>query len=370
MSIHKIGFALLDRQFLHEKAEILSSQEQCLSSGQYILGNRVDTLEQRISNYCNTEYCVTVNSGTDALVLALKVLGIGSGDEVITPANSFIASTSSIIHAGATPILADVGPDQNIDPDGIEQLITPRTKAIMPVHLTGRMADMKTINAIAERFNLLVIEDAAQSFGSSLYNQKSGSMSDIACFSAHPLKVFNACGDAGFLVTNNKDYAEKARSLRSHGMIDRNTVASFGYVSRLDALQAEILLIRLEKIDQYIQLRRKNAATYRKLIQRQEIFMPECKPHEYNSFQTFVIQCDNRDELQQHLRSAGIESNIHYPRPIHQQPAFEPYALLQQALPKTEEQAMRILSIPVSQFLEPDEVCYVAETINGFYDKI
>lgn len=362
-----ISYALLERQYEQEKDEIFKVQQNLFETGQFILGSVVEDLELELAKFCGVKYCVTLNSGTDALILGMIAAGIGPGDEIITPPNSFVASTAAIIHVGATPVFVDVAEDQNIDPSLIEQAITDRTKAIMPVHLTGRIAPMKEIQALAKKHKLLIIEDSAQAFGSKYDGNFSGSFGDIGCFSAHPLKAFNACGDAGFLTTNSEEIYTRVRRLRAHGMIDRNTVQEWGWVSRLDTIQAAILRMRLTKIEKYIQDRRKNVRLYRKLLNPDFIFIPPCKDVEYNSFQTFVIQVDRRDELQKYLLDKGIQTSIHYPIPIHLQPAGQGLGYTNGEMPMTELQAKRILSLPVSQFLTEDEIVYISESINEFY---
>ena len=228
-------------QFAEEHAEILACVEAVFSRGEFIGGAEIDQLEAELAALCGSKHAVVLNSGTDALILAMKVLGVEPGDEVITPPNSFIASAASIALIGARPVFADVKPDQNIDPAAIEAAITPRTVAIMPVHLTGRMADMTAIRAIARRHGLLVIEDAAQAICSRVDGMTAGSAGDVGCFSLHPLKNLNAAGDAGFITLNDDEQAARLKRLRNHGFINRETSLEFGYVSRLDTLQAAIL---------------------------------------------------------------------------------------------------------------------------------
>ncbi len=363
----QISYACLERQYQSEKNQLKIAFERVASLGQFVLGPVVEELEQKLAEFCGTQFCVTLNSGTDALLLGMMAAGIGEGDEVITPPNSFVASAATIAHLRANPVFVDVGVDQNINVNLIEAAITKKTKAIMPVHLTGRVCDMDSIIAIAKKHNLLIIEDAAQAFGSSYKNKRSGSFGKIGCFSAHPLKAFNACGDAGFLTTNDASIVDRVKRLRAHGLIDRNTVKEWGFVSRLDTVQASILLMRLNLIEGYIQQRRANIALYRQLLNSRHVFIPECREYEYNSFQTFVIQVDYRDALQEYLKKNGVESSIHYPIPIHCQ---EPAIMLghkQGDFPVTETQATRILSLPVSQFLKTEEIQYISELINVFY---
>jgi dTDP-4-amino-4,6-dideoxygalactose transaminase len=257
--------------------------------------------------------------------------------------------------------------DQNIDPAAIEAAITENTRAVMPVHLTGRVCNMDAISAIAEKHALVVIEDAAQSFGSKYRDKASGSFGRAGCFSAHPLKNLNAAGDAGFVTTDDGDLAERLRLLRNHGLADRDTVSEWGTVSRLDTLQAAILLMRLKKISTVIDTRRRNAALYQGLFAGSEVFCPPCLNHEFNTFHTFVVQVDRRDELQAFLTEKGIETAVHYPTPLHLQPAAKALGYKAGDFPVTEEQAGRILSLPIHQFLAEDDIKSVAETILSFH---
>ena len=362
--MYKIPYVNLVAQWQDEKEDLLPIIEEILASGQYISTSIVDEFELKAAKICNTKYCVALNSGTDALVFGLAALGIKRGDEVITPPNSFVASTSAITHLGAKPVFVDVLPDQNIDPSKIEAAITENTKAIMPVHLTGRMARMDEIKVIADKYNIPIIEDSAQSIGSKYLDIPSGKWGRIGCFSAHPLKNLNACGDAGFLVTDDEEIANKIRILRTHGMIDRNTVKHFGYVSRMDSIQAAILNYRINKLSLVSDKRRKNAEIYYNLLDRNKIFMPEQRPEEFNTFHTFVIQVENRDLLKEKLAEVGIETGIHYPIPIHLQPASINLGYKKGDFEITENQASRILTLPVNQYLTNNEISEVANQVN------
>jgi len=362
--MYKIPYVNLVAQWQDEKEDLLPIIEEILASGQYISTSVVDEFEVKAAKICNTKYCVALNSGTDALVFGLAALGIRRGDEVITPPNSFVASTSSIIHLGAKPVFVDVLPDQNIDPSKIEAAITENTKAIMPVHLTGRMARMDEIKAIADKYNIPIIEDSAQAIGSKYLNIPSGKWGKIGCFSAHPLKNLNACGDAGFLVTDDEEIANKIRILRTHGMVDRNTVKHFGYVSRMDSIQAAILKYRINKLSLVSDKRRKNAEIYYNLLDRNKIFIPEKRHEEFNTFHTFVIQVENRDLLKEKLAEVGIETGIHYPIPIHLQPASFNLGYKKGDFEITENQASRILTLPVNQYLTNNEISEVANQVN------
>jgi dTDP-4-amino-4,6-dideoxygalactose transaminase len=365
-ALRRIGYVNLPEQFEEERGEILDAVEGVFRRGDFIGGDAVGRFEQELSNYLDVPHVVTLNSGTDALILAMKALDIGPGDEVITPPNSFVASTAAIVAVGARPVFADVLPDQNIDPAAVEAAVTPRTRAILPVHLTGRMADMNPLLAIAGRRGLAVIEDSAQAAGSRYDGHMSGSFGALGCFSAHPLKNLNAAGDAGFVATSDAHLAERIRRLRNHGLINRSDVTEWGTVSRLDTIQAEVLRIRLRHLPAVIARRRRNAAQYRNELAGLPIFIPPCRDIEFNSFHTFVIQTDRRDEMQRFLAARGIETAIHYPVPIHLQPAARQLGYGRGSFPETERQAGRILSLPVHQFLPASDISSVCGHIREF----
>jgi len=363
-----ITYVNLVGQWDDEKDDLLPIIESVMSSGQFVGGETVERFEQKAAELCGTKYCVALNSGTDALVLGLLSLGVCAGDEVITPPNSFIASTAAIIHLKAKPVFVDVLPDQNIDPDQVEKAITEKTKAIMPVHLTGRIAGMTTIMEVAKKYQIPVIEDAAQAIGSKYSGQPSGSLGKIGCFSTHPLKNLNACGDGGFLTTDDKDIAKQVRLSRNHGLVDRNTVEQFGFVSRMDTLQAAILDYRLSRLDKVIEIRRKNAAIYKEKISSNQVFIPEERAEEFNTYHTFVIQCDRRDELKNVLLDNGIETSIHYPVPIHLQPAAKTLGYSKYDFPVTETQSKRILTLPIHQYLHEETIIKISNCINKFFN--
>jgi len=363
----KISYINLSAQWEDEKEDLLPIINKVLQSGQYILGDEVKKFELSAARYFEVEHCVGLNSGTDALILGLSSIGVEAGDEVITPPNSFIASTSAILHLGAIPVFVDVKQDQNIDPKKIEAAITGKTKAIMPVHLTGRVSEMDEIKIIAENYNLKIIEDAAQSAGSKYLDICSGAWGDVGCFSAHPLKNLNACGDAGFLTTDDTDIANSVRLMANHGLKDRDTVEVFGLVSRMDALQAAILSYRLKKLPEVIQRRRENARIYQEMLNRENIFIADETEEEFNTFHTFVIQAEQRDNLKDHLSNQGIETAIHYPIPIHNQPASKNYNFGN--YPNTEEQAKRILTLPIHQYLQEHHLTRISAEINKFYKR-
>ena len=334
------------------------------SQGEYIL-----KFEKALADYHDMEYAIVTSNCTTALHLSLKALGIGPGDEVITPPNSFVASTAAIVQVGARPVFVDVQTDQNIDPDLIPMAITSHTRAIMPVHLSGRVAEMESIETVAERHGLYVVEDAAQAIGSRYREKPSGSLGTIGCFSTHPLKNLNACGDGGFLTTDDKNIAERVRLMRNHGMVDRETITSFGQVSRMDALQAAILCFRLERLSDVIEKRRRNTNRYLVGLNSEKIFVPIEAENEFHSYHTFVIQVDRRNLLRKFLGSRGISTAIHYPIPIHLQPAAAYLGYGKGDFPITEKQAGRIVTLPINQYMTDQQVDYVVDSVNQFFEK-
>ena len=365
----KIPYVNLASKYKYQKKKILSIVDQVFNTGNYVGGDNVKKFEKNICSYLNVKYCVALNSGTDALTLGLHALGIKKNDEVITTSNSFIASTSVIIHLGAVPIFVDVKSDQLINTDLIEKAITKKTKAIMVVHLTGRICEMNKIVLIAKKYKIPIIEDAAQAIGSRYNNLNVGTFGKVACFSAHPLKNLNAMGDSGYLVTNSKKIYEYVKNLSNHGIKDRNKVINFGYVSRMDNLQAAILNFRLKNLRNVIQKRRKNAKLYFNNLNKKYVFIPSEKKKEFNTYHTFVIQVPKRDELKKYLFLKGIQTSIHYPIPIHLQPAYKKLKLKTFNLVETEKQAKKILTLPINETLNDKEILYVCRRVNEFYEN-
>ncbi len=363
-----IPYTNIGKQFKKESKLLVKQITKLLASGNYVGGQEILKFEKNIAKRCQTKYAVAMNSGTDALTIAMYLLGVRKGDEVITPANSFIASTATIVHLGARPVFADVMDDLNINPDEVGRKITKKTKAIMPVHLTGRIAEMNEINKIARRKNIPVIEDAAQSVGSLYRGKPSGSLGTVGCFSAHPLKNLNACGDSGYMTTNNYQLYSKAKSLINHGMEKRDKIENFGYVSRMDNLQALILNFRLDGLNKLILKRRKNAKFYFDKL-KNFVFIPQEKKYELNTYHTFIIQTDKRDDLKNFLKKKGISTAIHYPIPIHLQPASKFLGYKNGDLPKTELLAKKILTLPINQELKKKDLEQIVSSIKIFFNK-
>jgi len=365
----RIPYVNLLKQYSEERKKLLAVIDKTLNTGQYVGGDEVNKFEKNIKSFLKVKHCIALNSGTDALTLGLHILGVKKNDEVITTPNSFIASTAVIIHLGAKPIFVDVKKDQCIDPKLIEKAITKKTKAIMVVHLTGRVCEMDKINAISKKYKIPIIEDAAQAIGSK-YNKKfAGTLGAIGCFSAHPLKNLNALGDAGYLTTNSSKIAKFIRDVRNHGMTNRDRIKNFGYVSRMDNLQAAILNFRLKNLKKIIKKRRENVDIYMKNINSKYVFIPQESKKEFNTYHTFVVQVSNRDKLKKYLEKKNISTSIHYPIPIHLQPAAKKLNYKYGDFKETESQAKQILSLPINQYLKKIEIKKICLEINNFYEN-
>jgi dTDP-4-amino-4,6-dideoxygalactose transaminase len=339
-----------------------------IDHGQFILGPEVQEFEQRFAALCGVRYAVAVNSGTDALVLALRALEIGAGDEVITVPNSFVASTSCIMLVGARPVFVDVGEDYLMDPAQLERAITSRTRAILPVHLTGRPADMVAIMDTARAYGLPVIEDCAQAVLAEYKGQRVGSFGAMGCFSLHPLKTLNACGDGGVLTTSDTGLYEKLLALRNIGLQSRDCCVLWSGNSRLDTMQAAMLLVKLAYVDDWTAQRRAHARFYQHALSNiPEVRLPCDQPYTTAVYHTFVIQAEQRQALQHYLTEYGIGTAIHYPVPIHLQPVAAELGYGPGSFPVAERQAGRILSLPIYAELQPDALELIARSIRRFY---
>ncbi|OIO06313.1 MAG: hypothetical protein AUJ52_12445 [Elusimicrobia bacterium CG1_02_63_36] len=365
----KIPYVDLPAQHAPLKAELLAALEGVLDRGDFILGGAVAEFEKRLAEYCGTKNAIGLNSGTDALFLVMKAYSIGPGDEVITAPNSFLASASTIIAAGATPVFADIRPDLNIDPAEVAKAITPRTKAIMPVHLTGRPADMDPLRALAKNHGLKIIEDAAQAIGAEYRGVKSGALGDAGCFSLHPLKTLNACGDAGAVTTDDDALREALVELRNIGLKNRNESRRWGFNSRLDTMQAAVLNVKLNHLENWTRRRIANARRYCDGL-RGVVAVPEPMSDARCVYHTFVIQTDRRDELQSALDADGIGTGIHYPIPIHLQETAAPLGFKKGGFPVCEAASGRMLSLPVHQGLSDADIDFVIARIEAFFSRV
>ena len=365
----KVPYISLGLQHKEIKDEILSRIGKLLDSGQFILGEELSAFEKRFAELHDVKYALGVANGTDALFLSMIGLGIGKGDEVITAPNSFLASASSIHIAGATPVFADVCDDFNLDPEKVEKAITPRTKAVIVVHLTGRPAKMDALVAICKKHKIHLIEDCAQAILASYNGKKVGSFGTTGCFSLHPLKNLAACGDGGVITTNDEKLYKWLLQARNHGLINRDECAFWSYNSRLDNLQAAILNVKLGQIEKWTARRREIAGIYQKKLKGLDLIVPNDKGGEKAVYHTFIIQSKRRDELKDFLRSKGIDSKVHYPIAIHQQAAAKELSYKKGSFPLTERQTETILSLPVYPELTDEQVNYICDQMLEFYSK-
>lgn len=364
----KIPYVNIAAQHAPIKPELLQAVERVLDHGQLVLGLEVGEFECRLAALCGAKYAVGVNSGTDALVLVLQALGIGRGDEVILPPNSFVATAACIMLAGARPVLVDVRDDYNIDPDLIERAVTPRTKAIIPVHLTGRPADMTAILAVARAHNLHVIEDAAQTIAAEYKGRRVGSFGIAGCFSLHPLKTLNACGDGGAITTDDEGLYGQLKIRRNLGLRTRDDCVVWSGNSRLDTPQAALLMVKLNSLETWTDKRRANARFYQQRLSG-VVTLPVDQPHERSVYHTFVVQADRRDELKKPLADRGVGAGIHYPVPIHLRRSAQGLGYGPGSFPVAEQQARRILSLPVYPELTSEELEHVAHSLVSFYRR-
>jgi dTDP-4-amino-4,6-dideoxygalactose transaminase len=367
----KVPFVDLGKQYQRFRDQIIEKIDQLSLKGQYIQGEEVREFELKLAQLCQVKHVIGVANGTDALVLILKAFGIGPGDEVITAPNSFVATAGAIGLVGATPVFVDVAADFNINPDLIEAAITPNTKAIIPVHLTGHPADMETINALAERYSLKVIEDSAQAIGALYKGRPVGSLGHAAAFSLHPLKNLHLMGDAGFISTNDEELADRLRRWQNHGLINRDKSEHWGYNSRLDAIQAAVGNIKLTQFEQLTQRFMDIAATYFEGLKR-IVACPQIHPECRAVFHNFILRTASkteRDRLMQFLAEQGIETKIHYPIPIHLMPSSHYLGYQPGDFPEAEHQADTILSLPIYPELTDDQVKLVIDGVQRFYKK-
>ena len=318
----KVDLIDIKYRYLDEHQMILKSINKLLKKGNLVLTEEVASFENNISEYTGMKYCLGLNSGTDALMMALWALGIKKNDEVITTPISFIASAGAIVHVGAKPVFVDIKDDLNIDPSLIENSITSKTKAIMPVHWGGKVCDMDPIISLGKKYNIPIIEDAAQGMGAYYKGRHSGTFGEISAFSGHPLKNLAAIGDSGFIVTNNKKLYDKIKLYRNHGMVSRDKTSFFGVNSRIDAVNAEVLSYRLKKLKSVIIKRNRNVELYRKYLNN-NILIPENNKYEINSYVMFLTLCKDRDKLQNYLKKYNIQTLVYYGTPLHLHGASE-----------------------------------------------
>lgn len=364
----QVPFMDLQASYQAQKKAIDSAVAGVLSSGWYILGQEVRLFEEEFAAFCHTAHAIGVASGTDALLLALKALAIGPGDEVITVAHTAVATAAAIKLSGAVPVFVDVDPHSlTMNPDLIESKITERTKAIIPVHLYGHPADMNRITKIAHSHDLLVIEDNAQAHGALFEGQTVGSIGKAGAFSFYPTKNLGAIGDGGAIVCHDPEVARHIQSLRQYGWRRRYVSEETGYNSRLDELQAAILRVKLGCLHADNQRRHHAAKLYKKLLAGSPLHLPQERAGCQHVYHLYVVQAEERDELQSYLTEKGIGSAIHYPVPIHLQPAYQHLNYRPGSLPETERLAKRILSLPMFPHISEAQVTAVTAAIHDFY---
>jgi len=363
-----IPFVDLQAQYRSIKSEVDAAIQRVLDTSAFILGREVEAFERAFAEYAGARFCVGVSNGTAAIQLALTACGIKAGDEVVVPANTFFATAEAVSTANATPVFVDCDADSyNIDVNKIEAAVTKRTRAVIPVHLYGQPADLDPVFEIAARHNLVVIEDAAQAHGARYKNRRTGALARAGCFSFYPGKNLGAYGEGGAVVTNDEEVARRVRLLRDHGSERKYRHEIVGYNFRLEGLQGAVLGVKLKHLDSWNALRRARAARYRELLASVEasgaLKLPREMPYAEHVYHLFVVQTDARDALQKHLADAGIQTGIHYPVPVHLQPAYASLGHREGDFPRAEAQSRRVLSLPMFAELADEQIERVAEAV-------
>lgn len=360
----------LQGQYRAHKDEIDAAILGVVESGHFVLGPNVKTLESELAAYVGCRHAVGVASGTDALQLALVALGIGPGDEVITTPFTFIATASTISHTGATPVFVDIDPSTfNLNPALVEAAITPRTRAIVPVHLFGQMVEMAPILELARRHGLQVIEDAAQAIGAEENGQRAGSLGDAACFSFYPTKNLGAYGDGGMVMTNDPNLAERIDMLRRQGSKKKYHNEVLGFNSRLDEIQAAVLRVKLRYLDEWAAGRQRVARRYGELLPGLPVQTPYERPGTRHVYHQYTIRAPRRDELQANLKEQGIGTMLYYPVPLHRLPLYAELGYNEGSLPESERAASEVISLPMYPEMTDEQVQEIASAIREFYSQ-
>lgn len=362
----KVPYVDLKAQYRSIKPEIDEAVARVLDSCQFVLGPEVAEFEKEFAAYCGAAECIALNSGTSALHLALLSAGVGPGDEVITVSFSFVASVATILYAGAKPVLVDIEPRTfNMNPDGVEGAISPRTKAIMPVHLYGHPTDMDPIMEIARRHNLVVIEDAAQAHGAKYKDQAVGTIGDIGCFSFYPAKNLGAYGEGGAVTTNNPEYGRNIRMLRDWGQDRKYHHVLHGYNYRMEGLQGAILRVKLRHLESWTEARRKIVRKYDQRLAGSDLVRPTEMAWARHVYHLYTVRAKNRDAMQAALLSEGIQTGVHYSTPVHLQRAYAHLGYGPNSLPQSERAANEVLSLPLYPELTDSQVRTVTEALAG-----
>ncbi|MFZ0036096.1 MAG: DegT/DnrJ/EryC1/StrS family aminotransferase [Candidatus Acidiferrales bacterium] len=354
----------LKAEYAALRDEVLAALDRVCRNASFILGEEVDAFERQFAALCETKHCVALNSGTSALHLGLLALGVQPGDEVITTPNTFLATAEAITYCGARPVFVDIDPaTANIDPRLIERAITRETKAIVPVHLYGRVADMDPILEIASRRRLGVLEDACQAHGARYRGRRAGSLSQAAAFSFYPTKNLGAYGEGGAVTTNDDRIAQFARAARTHGQTGRYEHEFVGYNYRMEGFQGAVLQVKLKHFAEASAQRQEIAQAYRRLLAGARLHLPVDDPRDECAYHLFVVYVDRRDEVRSQLADRGIETAVHYPRPLHLQPAFAGCGVPRGTLPQSERACDRVISLPFFPGLLSEQVEYVANSL-------
>lgn len=361
-----IPFFDLSRQYAQIKDEVDRAIQNVFSNSNFILGENVEKFQEEFADYCGAKRCIGVANGMEALQIALHSLGIGKGDEVITTPLSAIATTLAISSVGAKPVFVDIDDTYNIDASKIKEKINEKTKAILPVHLYGQMAEMVIIMEIAEQHNLKVIEDAAQAHGAEFKGKKAGTIGDAGCFSFYPTKNLGCYGDGGSIITNDTELGKKISCLRNYGEEKKYYSVYKGFNSRFDELQAAVLRVKLNYLDEWNEKRRNIAGIYNEQLKDSGLILPLVKKNRKHIYHIYSVSYKKRGALQQFLQKNNIGTSVHYPLPIHLQPAYSDLGIKEGSLPKAETTSKEILSLPIYPELTENEVLRISECINKF----
>ncbi|MEK6406155.1 MAG: DegT/DnrJ/EryC1/StrS family aminotransferase [Acidobacteriota bacterium] len=363
-----VPFVDLKAQYQTIAGQVDEAMRRVVADADFILGRDVALFEREFAAFCEAEYAVGLDSGTSALELALRAHGIGEGDEVITVSHTFVATVAAISYTGARPVLVDVDRDSyNIDAGKIEAAITPRTKALVPVHLYGQPADLDLILAIARKHNLVVIEDACQAHGARYKGKRVGALGDAGCFSFYPGKNLGAYGDAGMVVTNKKEIAERITLLRNYGQPQKYRHVMMGYNRRLDSLQAAVLRVKLPLLDEWNASRQRAARLYNELLEDAEgIRTPYAAEESSHAYHLYVVQHAQRERLMSYLHEQGVSAGLHYPIPVHLQPCYEDLGLRSGSLPVSEAISSRVISLPMFAEITAEQIEYVCDHVKEF----
>ncbi len=363
----RVDLVDLGAQYRAIREDVDGAIQRVLDTTSFILGDEVRQFEAAWAAHCGAAGAVGVSSGTAAIELSLRALGVGPGDEVITAAHTFIATAEAVTNVGAIPVFADIDPATfDIDPSHVEDLITDKTRAILPVHLYGQPADMDALMGIAERRGLWVIEDAAQAHGAEIGGRRVGSIGHLACFSFYPGKNLGAYGDAGAVTGNDPAVLDRIRRLRDHGRTTKYEHVEVGFAERIDALQAAILAAKLPHLEGWTEARRRHAERYVELLSGADVEVPTARDGVRHVYHLFVLRSGRRDALLEHLKAAGVMAGIHYPIPLHRQPAYLALGYGDVSLPHTERAAAEVLSLPMYPELPDEASAFVAETVRRF----